>query len=177
MKSDKIRVVRKKEGDLHLIFYRDESLVEETDSLKRHTGNLVALGLAYLAKGDGFEWIPGMQTFRKSAYEPTEVEVERPEWILAGVTLAERFARFTVQKNVVRVTKGRLEEHAVAVWAAWPQWHSKAFAKKCEENSRLFSPLTLAVESLQKKWPNATPQALRDQLRRLNLSEPWTVKK
>ena len=52
-----------------LYLYRDRTLVEETDSLRRPTGILHACGLFKIADKTS-SWIPGKFSFRKEAARP-----------------------------------------------------------------------------------------------------------
>jgi hypothetical protein len=110
-----------------LYLYRDRTLVEETDSLRRPTGILHACGLFRIAEKTS-SWIPGKFSFRKEKAKPATLPIDKEplEWLLAGVILGERTVRYRKNESVVYVDPGRLEDQSIAarIWRDWLTWRN-----------------------------------------------------
>jgi hypothetical protein len=108
-----------------LYLYRDRTLVEETDSLRRPTGILHACGLFKIADKTS-SWIPGKFSFRKEAARPIPLtdNKEPVEWLMAGVILGERTVRYRKNDSIIYIDPGRLEDQSIAtrIWRDWLTW-------------------------------------------------------
>jgi hypothetical protein len=111
-----------------LYLYRGRTVIEELDSLKRPTGILHACGLCGLFKSvDQAAWIPGAFLFRKERAKLIQLPIDDDylfPWLLAGVILGERTAKYRTTEVATFVHRGRLDDQAIAekVWRDWLSW-------------------------------------------------------
>ena len=108
-----------------LYLYRDRTLIEETDTLRRPTGILHACGL-FRTIEKASSWIPGKFSFRKEKASPIPLTCDKEpvEWLMAGVILGERTVRYRKNNSIVYIDPGRLEDQSIAtrIWRDWLTW-------------------------------------------------------
>ena len=127
-----------------LCLYRDRTLVEELDSLRRPTGILHACGLFQIDYPKS-PWIPGKFSFRKEKAYPVAYEIKGPlEWLLAGVLLGERTMRYRNTAQALYLGGGRLGDQSIAarVWRDWLTWRNQG-------SLGTFARFTLGKEKLR----------------------------
>jgi hypothetical protein len=90
--------------------------------------------------------MPGMFSFRKEKAQPISLPLDGAPlaWLLAGVILGERTARYRASGCAIFVDPGRLEDQSIAtrVWRDWLSWRSKG-------SRGTFARFTLRKEKLQ----------------------------
>ena len=109
-----------------LCLYRYRTRIEELDSLRRPTGISHACGLFKIAEIT--PWIPGKFSFRKEKARPVPYPIKEPlEWLIAGIVLGERTARYRNTAHALYITSGRLEDQSIAarVWRDWLMWRNQ----------------------------------------------------
>lgn len=128
-----------------IYLYRDRTLIEETDSLRRPTGVLHACGLFRTIEKTS-SWMPGMFSFRKEKAKPISLPIDGAPlaWLLAGVILGERTARYRRPGCAIFIDPGRLEDQSIAahVWRDWLSWRSNG-------SRGTFARFTLRKEKLR----------------------------
>lgn len=129
-----------------IYLYRDRTLIEETDSMQRPTGILHACGLFRTVEKTS-SWVPGKFSFRKDRASPAQLSIDDRfplKWLLAGVIIGERTARYRKDDSYVYVEPGRLEDQSIAarVWRDWLAWRN-------QESPGTFARFTLRKAKLR----------------------------
>ena len=161
------------------IYHRRKSVIQNKTSLGL-TDEFCVKGLGVSddpSTLDGERERVGLFEFKGEHTSQGDIQIQSESalrWIMAGVVLGERFAKYQRKDVVVEITSGRMVGkkkpgliQAEKIWRMWRVWIAEPFQKHCKDRS--FLPLPEAADSLNLAGVQITPEALKKHLQRLNL--------
>ena len=156
------------------IYHRRKSVIQNKTSLGL-TDEFCVMGLGVSddpSTLDGERERVGLFDFKGEHTSKGDIQIQSESalrWIMAGVVLGERFAKYQRKDGVVEITRGRTADliHAEKIWRMWRVWIDEPFQKYCKDSPSL--PLINAVDSLKLVGVQITPEALKKHLQRLKL--------
>jgi hypothetical protein len=161
------------------IYHRRKSVIQNKTSLGP-TDEFCVMGLGVSddpSTLDGERERVGLFEFKGEHTSKGDIQIQSESalrWIMAGVVLGERFAKYQRKDGVVEITRGRMVGEkkpgliqAEKIWRMWRVWIAEPFQKHCKDS--LFLPLINAVDSLKLVGVQITPEALKKHLQRLKL--------
>ena len=156
------------------IYHRRKSVIQNKTSLGL-TGEFCAKGLGVSddpSTLDGERERVGLFEFKGEHTSQGDIQIQSENalrWIMAGVVLGERFAKYQRKDVVVEITSGRTADliQAEKIWRMWRVWIAEPFQKHCKDSPLL--PLSNAADSLNLAGVQITLGALEKHLQRLKL--------